>query len=1310
MLYAGNQTCVCDYLDHVDYFPQKLTQTYADTFSVTYHKHYKVINVTANPGAPLVLYQCGTPRPNLNDTYPSATYIQIPIKRVMVASSTFIPWIEFLGERRSIVAVSQISTVSSPCVRKRFDEADDLIDVYDTATWSVDSARLDTASVDVAFCSAGWGCPLSSPNVISVPVRAQQETSVLAEAEHVEFFSLFYNREQAAMDVVDNIARRFTCVETHVPSQSVRPTVLWANYYYGWYVGSCPNYYCELVQAAGGDLITNFTTGSGPYGALTDSEFISAAEDADIFLYTGQNYWTADSYGHPSIRVGNSNKTNVLERIRAFQNGRVYDTLGNGNKDWFESRIAEPDVVLQDLLDIFYPHALAHTHDRVWWRRIEPENSVEPIGESETCANVSAPLTLKVTGTCAELTTAVGGVGHIVAVGSDGSSNAPTCDPETGAPLLCDEMCATCDGPLATNCLTCAVSNDVRSSDGSCISRDEAFSSSSSTMFGDTTVIVIVVLGFVCLVMIAVFGLYLKTASAVIPSASDVLGKGGQIVTKRNYKKGKHGIVDVEDSSSSEREPTKKPKEVHLFAVRVTLSHTEVKDPTTGLYRPQFEKKRRKSCAIAINYKKVLCIPGWDIHKLKDRSYYKDFHEKFVSKPYLSGKGSIFYEHALRLDIKTLRMTSLKYFDKKVPDDKIYYLIIEAEVDCENEDKNVLYPQVLDSQRYSKDSGRHFLKIEAEDRAILETLRTLILFHQDAAVKIHNLTARIISPDRVVSTGKIIGKGTSGIVTEGKIGGSFCAIKSQLLQLYDNRKKKRRPMYKDPDFDFSELPDTNKESRKMRYEFNFVEMRELKIATSIKVKNVLSTDCFFVDYDFSGHHGKREGPKGWQFRQCMQICSGDSLSKELEYVKKASEISAVGARPASSEPWPSFQEREEFHVRWHGNLIPTDPTNFEAYVTNRTTTPLYDDFNYLILEDIVRGMIHLHEEEIAHRDLKAANILLKWDAMSGRTIAKICDFGNSKSSSSNHKTGHTTFIGTPEFQAPELFTGVTDLFKLDVFAFAGVVYQMWTARIPFHDKEKKEMRDNVKGGIHPSEMKEIPFGTSVKEFLDECWQEDYSKRPSFIDIKRHWLERFKPKNLRKNNKDGRSWVQRKQQEIVGNLPRIAEGVRAWANDVLEERKKAEEDGKKAESVLEKRKSQGKADIPFDRERNALKQKLEDCGVDMDAYALYRPLTDCLLELHRRAYDEKDDAAEAQICRFYKAFAAPGDSSRATKRSSKVGNNTAGGATPSITAVLRSFSTVADVHDDCCAKIGGERSDDDDDAKACGGGGVKEPEK
>ena len=125
------------------------------------------------------------------------------------------------------------------------------------------------------------------------------------------------------------------------------------------------------------------------------------------------------------------------------------------------------------------------------------------------------------------------------------------------------------------------------------------------------------------------------------------------------------------------------------------------------------------------------------------------------------------------------------------------------------------------------------------------------------------------------------------------------------------------------------------------------------------------------------------------------------------------------------------------------------------------------------------GVRYLHEKRVVHRDLKALNILVKRRKdMNGEVVyAKVADFGLSKTKeSSSSYSSLSANTGTTRWMAPELFRpGEDDLgartsdedsklrhpFKVDVYSFGLVCYQVLTGKVPFSSigslKEVKKM-------------------------------------------------------------------------------------------------------------------------------------------------------------------------------------------------------------------------------------------------------------
>ena len=76
-----------------DYFPTKIGQSNASTFTVTYHNYYKILTTSTEK---IVLWQCGTQQPTVSG---ADAYVSVPITRIAVASTTMIPFVQVLGEK-----------------------------------------------------------------------------------------------------------------------------------------------------------------------------------------------------------------------------------------------------------------------------------------------------------------------------------------------------------------------------------------------------------------------------------------------------------------------------------------------------------------------------------------------------------------------------------------------------------------------------------------------------------------------------------------------------------------------------------------------------------------------------------------------------------------------------------------------------------------------------------------------------------------------------------------------------------------------------------------------------------------------------------------------------------------------------------------------------------------------------------------------------------------------------------------------------------------------------------------------------------
>lgn len=330
--------------------------TYAKGFEIQSFNEYKVITLkNVWPGSErefkYALIEKGATLPS-SETFDAI--IEIPVKKIVVTSTTHIPSLEMLGVEESLVGFPNLDYISSIKTRKRIAE-DAIVELGRNEDINTEVLINLSPDLVVGFAVDGVNKTLSIIKKTGIPIVYNgdwTETSPLGKAEWIKFFGVFFKKEKEADSIFSEIMTQYLIAKEKALKAKNRPTVLsGAMYKDVWHLPQGNSWAAQFIADANGEYLWKESEGTGSL-SLNLENVLEKGVNAD--------YWIGPGYFSSLLQLKDTHS--VYIQFDAFKNENVYNFTNKkgetGGLLYFELAPNRPDIVLKDIIKILHPELL----------------------------------------------------------------------------------------------------------------------------------------------------------------------------------------------------------------------------------------------------------------------------------------------------------------------------------------------------------------------------------------------------------------------------------------------------------------------------------------------------------------------------------------------------------------------------------------------------------------------------------------------------------------------------------------------------------------------------------------------------------------------------------------------------------------------------------------------------------------------------------------------------------------------------------------------------------------------------------------
>ena len=335
----------------------KVTLKYAQGFSIEKQKDFKVItlhNSWRGDGSEkqYLLYKNKEPK-----GYDNAIKIKVPIKSIACFSLTHIAFIEALGLENTIVAASGINYTNSEKIKSLIN-TNKVVEIGEEQSINyevlVDKKPAVVMAYGIDESSLKYINKLKQLGLKTILNAEYMETHPLGKAEWLKFIGAFYDMDEKADSLFDNIEKEYLNLVSLTKSIDTKPTVFVGMPWNGsWYVAGGKSFQAQLFNDAGANYLWK-----------NNEEKSSVVKSKEVVYEEAFNadFWLNQNSYNSIFAV-----LTYDERLKSFKSVKDSTLFNNDNRkndfggnDYWESATVNPQIVLKDLIKIFHPELIEH--------------------------------------------------------------------------------------------------------------------------------------------------------------------------------------------------------------------------------------------------------------------------------------------------------------------------------------------------------------------------------------------------------------------------------------------------------------------------------------------------------------------------------------------------------------------------------------------------------------------------------------------------------------------------------------------------------------------------------------------------------------------------------------------------------------------------------------------------------------------------------------------------------------------------------------------------------------------------------------